>query len=92
MTIVFTAGARADLDNILAYTKRYHPRQLSKLEERIKNVIARVERRPRSATAVTQRSEVRVVLLIRYPFKIFFREIPGGVEILHIYHTARDLP
>jgi hypothetical protein len=55
-------------------------------------VIARIERRPRSAPALLQHRDVRIVPLIRFPFKILFREIPGGVEILHIYHMARNVP
>jgi plasmid stabilization system protein ParE len=91
VTVIFTAGARADLDDILAYTKDNFPGQLQKLEDRIKQVIARIERYPKSAPALTQHRTVRVVPLIRYPFRIFYREISDGIEILHIHHAARQL-
>jgi plasmid stabilization system protein ParE len=91
VTVSFTASARADLDDILAHTRRHYPLQLPDLEERFQRVIARIEWRPQSAPAVKSRRGVRVVPLIRYPFKIFFREIPDGVEILQIYHTARNV-
>ena len=90
MTVVFTAPARADLDEILAYTKLNHPFQLAKLEARIRDVIARIERFPQNAKLVSQRRGVRVVPLIRYPFRVFYREIDGGIEILHIHHVVRD--
>lgn len=92
MTVVFTQGARADLDDILAYTRHHYPRQLAELEQRFNAVIARIERRPRSAPALQQRRDVQIVPLIRYPFKILFRETLHGVEILHIYHSARNMP
>ena len=93
MTVSFTAGARADLDHILAYTReRYALQVVTELKERIDAVIARIERRPGSAPALKARRGVRVVPLIRYPFKIYFREVPGGIEILHIYHTSRNVP
>ena len=90
MTIVFTAGARSDLENILAYTKEHHFGQVSKLEARIALTLARIERHPKNAAAMAQRPGIRVVPLMRYPFKIFYREISGGVEILHMHHTARN--
>jgi toxin ParE1/3/4 len=92
VTVSFTAGALADLDQILAYTREHHAFQLPKLEERIDAVIARIERRPRSAPALRDRRNVRVVQLIRYPFKVYFREVSGGIEVLHIYHTSRNAP
>jgi plasmid stabilization system protein ParE len=90
MTVVFTAPARAKLDNILAYTKRSYPIQLAKLEAQIRDVTARVERFPQNAKVFSQRPGVRIVPFIRYPFLIFYREIDGAIETLHVYHVARE--
>jgi plasmid stabilization system protein ParE len=38
---------------------------------------------------VEQRPGVRVVPLIRYPYKIFYRIADDTVRILHIRHTSR---
>lgn len=92
MTVVFTQDARADLDDILAYTRRHYPRQLGDLEQRFNAVIARIERRPKSASALLQQRDVRIVPLVRFLFKILSRETPNGVEILHIYHAAQNVP
>jgi len=35
---------------------------------------------------------VRVVPLIRYPYKIFYRVTPQAVEILYIHHASRLQP
>lgn len=51
MTVVFTAAARADLDDILAYTKANHPGQVAKLEARVVEVLTRVEQFPATRSA-----------------------------------------
>jgi len=37
------------------------------------DVIERIRRSPQSAPQMTQRSQVRVVSVVRYPFRIFYR-------------------
>ena len=92
MTIVYTAGARADIDDIIRYSKQHFPAQLPQLEARLMAVLERIECFPRSAPRIAKRDGVRVVPLLRYPFRIFYREIPSGVEVLYVRHTARDTP
>ena len=58
--------------------------------ERIEHVIGLVAQRPEIAPRLIGRSNVRVALVQRYPYKIFYRLRDGDtVEILHIRHTAR---
>ena len=45
-----------------------------------------------SAEEVAQRPGVRVVPLIRYPYKVFYRITNEAVEILYIHHAARRAP
>jgi len=52
----------------------------------------RIGRWPQSAREVVGRAGVRVVPLIRYPYKIFYRVMPDAVEVLHIRHSARQDP
>jgi len=92
VTVVFTTGARTDLEEIQSHTRQHYPAQLVALEKRISAVIARIERWPKSAPMASGYPGVRTVLLLRYPFKIFYREISGGVQILFIRHTSRNLP
>jgi toxin ParE1/3/4 len=54
--------------------------------------VRRIGTWPKSAEAVTQRPGVRVVPLIRYPYKIFYRITDEAVEILHIHHAVRQEP
>jgi toxin ParE1/3/4 len=53
-------------------------------------VLVRIEQWPESAREVGQRPGTRVVPLIRYPYKIFYRIVGERIEILHIHHAARD--
>jgi plasmid stabilization system protein ParE len=53
-------------------------------------VIERIRHNPDSAPRVTQRSEVRCVTVVRYPFRIFYRARSDTIEILHIRHAARQ--
>jgi plasmid stabilization system protein ParE len=89
MKVVFTSAALADLDDILFYTSQNYPSVVAPLELRIRAVIERIERWPQSAREVEQRPGTRVVPLIRYPYKIFYRVAGDRIEILHIHHTAR---
>ena len=92
MNIVFTAGALSDLAEVIVYTKENHPSVAVHVEERISLVIDRIRTWPQSGRAVEGRPGVRVVLVVRYPFKIFYRVANEQVEILHIHHTSRAGP
>jgi toxin ParE1/3/4 len=92
MKVAFTSAALADLDDILAYTAANYSALLEPVEFRIRAVTERIGRWPESARRVEERPGVRVLPVLRYPFKIFYRILEDRVEILHIHHTARDLP
>ena len=89
MKVVWTEAALADLDETLAFAGANYPSVAIPLEKRIRAVVARIGRWPESARRVEQRPDVRVVPLLRYPYRIFYRLRDDRVEILHIHHTAR---
>ena len=41
---------------------------------------------------IAERTGVRVVPLIRYPYKVFYRITNEAIEILYIHHAARRAP
>jgi plasmid stabilization system protein ParE len=88
--VVWTQAALSDLDAALAYTADHYPASLDSLERRIGAVVARISRWPESARVVEQRPQVRVVPLIRFPYRVFYRTANDTVEILHLHHAARD--
>jgi len=86
---VFTDAALADLDEILAYTASNYPSLVDAVERRIRDVISHIEEWPKSARRLHRPARVRVVPLIRYPFKMFYRVERERILILHIHHVAR---
>lgn len=90
MKAVFTKAALDDLDQLLTYTSVNYPSLLASVGRRIRDVIVHIEAWPENARRVSGRQDVRVVPLIRYPYRIFYRVHAGRIEILHIHHTARQ--
>ncbi len=91
MRVVYSPRAIRDLEQIGAYYRSVADNKIAAaIAERIERVIGRVARRPQSAPRVVGRAEVRAVLVLRYPYKIFYRLRGDAVEILHIRHTARQ--
>jgi len=75
MNVEYSNRAVADLRKISADSRRTFGERVSEaLRVRIRAVIDRISREPLSAPEVEQRPGVRVVQLVRYPFKIFYRD------------------
>jgi plasmid stabilization system protein ParE len=90
MRVVYSPRAVRDLEHIAAYYRTVaDPRIAAAISERIEQVINRVARRPEMAPRVVERRNVGAVLVLRYPYKVFFRLRDDAIEILHIRHTAQ---
>jgi plasmid stabilization system protein ParE len=90
MKLVYSRRALADLDQIKTYYgANASPAIAEAIGRRLENVIDRICRVPEAAPRVSQRSQVRVVAVVRYPFRIFYRVRADAVDILHIRHTSR---
>lgn len=90
MKLVYSRRALADLDEIATYySASASPTIAQSIERRLDDVIDRICRVPEAAPRVSQRSQVRVVAVVRYPFRIFYRVRDDTVDILHIRHTSR---
>ena len=92
MKVVYTDEALRDLDEILAFIASNYPAIAASFVMRLDAVMARIGRWPESAQEVEQRPGVRMVPLIRYPYRIFYQVTTAAVEILHIHHAARQQP
>jgi toxin ParE1/3/4 len=90
MKVVYTAGARRDLDEIGDWLSDHYPTIAPAVERRIHSVIARIAQWPQSARRSAKYPGVRVVTIGRYPYKIFYRVTADAIEILHIHHSARQ--
>lgn len=90
MKVVWTREALADLATIsMYYATNASPVIAEAVKRRFLDVVERVQRAPFSAPRVTHRSRVRVVAVVRYPFRIFYRVSDDVIHIVHIRHTSR---
>jgi len=90
MKVEFTNRAVGDLRKISTQSrKEFGASVATALELRIRNIVKQIGKAPESAPRVEQRPGMRVLPLVRYPFKVFYRIVGDTVRILHIRHTAR---
>jgi toxin ParE1/3/4 len=89
MRVVYTDQALHDLDDILRYIAAHFPTAYQSFERHLRTIELRIGQWPQSAQQVADRTGVRVVPLVRYPYKIFYRVTAETVEIRH---TARQEP
>lgn len=90
MKVVFTDPALKDIEAIHTYITARYPHISLSIERRFRLVFARIGTWPESAQRVVERPDVRMVPLVRYPYKIFYRIKPDVVEILHIHHSSHE--
>ena len=92
MKVIYTDEALRDLDKILEFIELNYPNISAAFEERLRAIERRIGRLPKSAEEVVQRPGVRVIPLIRYPYKLFYRISNDAIEVLYIHHAARREP
>lgn len=92
MKVIYTSEALRDLEEILAFIDSNYPTISAAFEVRLRAIEQRIGQWPKSAEEVKQRSGVRVVPFIRYPYKLFYQIAGGVIEVLHIHHAARREP
>lgn len=90
MRVIYTDEALENLDGILAYIASNYPTVYEAFQSRLQSVVKRISEWPDSAREVAERPGVRVVPLIRYPYKVFYQNTGQAIEILYIHHAARD--
>jgi toxin ParE1/3/4 len=90
MKLTYSRRALADLGQIKTYYAAHaSPAIAEAIGRRLEDVVDRICRLPEAAPRVSQRSQVRVIAVMRYPFRIFYRVRDDAVDILHIRHTSR---
>jgi toxin ParE1/3/4 len=89
MKVRYTDEALRDLDEILAYIATHYPGISASFQKRLRAIERRIGEWPNSAREVEGKPGVRMVPLIRYPYRLFYRVTNDDVEILYIHHGAR---
>jgi toxin ParE1/3/4 len=89
MKVEFSNRVLTDLREISAASQAYGDQVAAAVEARIREIIMHIAEYPEAAPRVEQRLGVRVIPLVRYPYKLFYRVFADRVRILHIRHTSR---
>jgi toxin ParE1/3/4 len=88
VTLRFSRRALADLDDIYRYLVRRSPRGAANVMIALNTAIQFIVDQP-SASPRTMDFDIRVSVLRRYRYKIFYTVVDEGIEILHIRHSSR---
>jgi toxin ParE1/3/4 len=88
MRVRYTPEAFSDRERIIEYLKERSISGAQNVVTSIREAVAQLGKQPHSGYR-TDRPDVRVLFVVRYPYKIFYRVRDDVVEILHIRHTSR---
>lgn len=90
MKFEYSKRAISDLRRIADYhTGLDDPRVGERIADRIQDVVAGLARLLERGRPVGQRPGVRVVLVLQYRYKVFYRVAGETIRIVHIRHTSR---
>lgn len=89
MKVRYRARALADIENINTYLEERSPSGAANVLRAIYAGIHLIAERP-LAWPPTDDPTVRVKVVRRYRYKIFYSVLEDHVEILHVRHTARQ--
>ena len=76
----------------LAVAERWYldeaPHVLASFEEAVDTAFGRISERPESYPAV--KPTVRRALVRKFPFSVFYRVLPGWIEVIAVLHQSRN--
>ncbi len=76
----------------LAVAERWYldeaPHVLASFEEAVDTAFGRISERPESYPAVEP--TVRRALVRKFPFSVFYRVLPGWIEVIAVLHQSRN--
>ena len=90
MIVRWTASALADLISIENYQRLHWPESRATFDRRLTAIELRIAEFPLSAPEVTQRSDVRVVAFLDFPYRLFYSVESDAINVLAIRHTSRQ--
>ena len=81
MKVEYSKRAAADLQKVSTDSLAFGDEVAAAVELRIIEIVEQIRKHPESRPGVVQRPGVRVAVLIRYPYKIFYRILDDRVRI-----------
>jgi toxin ParE1/3/4 len=91
MRIVWTEPASRDLEDIGDYIAKDNPAAARRVVRAIEAAVRRLARFPHSGRS-GHRAGTRELVVPRTPYIVPYRVGPRAVEILAVFHGARDWP
>jgi plasmid stabilization system protein ParE len=89
MKVHYRSRAVADLDEIHKYLTERNPRAARNVVDAISDAIAQIAKFPLSAGRTTD-LDIRVKIVQKYPYKIYYEVGNDRIDILHVRHGARQ--
>lgn len=89
MRLRLTTRAYNDLATISSFLEERDPRAAASLFAVFDGVFEELHKMPQRGRQ-TDIPNVRCVVVPRLPYRIFYRATPETIEILTVFHTARD--
>jgi len=87
--VAYSADASRNLENIIAVIAKDFPSAYDGFVARLGAIERQIALWPNSARLVAGRAGVRMVPLVRYPYRLFYTVLPDAVYVLHVEHAAR---
>jgi toxin ParE1/3/4 len=91
LKINLTDQAGSDLDEIKGYLVSKDPEAAERVRFRIEQAINTISFFP-DIGQPTNRAGIRMVSVVRYPYRIYHSVSVDTVTVLHIRHTSRAVP
>lgn len=88
LTVRLTPAAERDILLAAGGYLREAPHMLASFEEEIDRSFQRITAQPRMYQVVE--ATVRRAMVQRFPFSVFYRILPGWIEVIGIFHQSRD--
>ncbi len=89
MSIRYTQRALHQLAEVFEYIAKDNPRAANEVQAKIKASIGTLAEFPFAGRA-TDETGVRILSIVRYPYRVFYRVYREDIIVLRILHAARD--
>ena len=89
MKIRYTPAAFSDRERIIEYLRERSAGGARNVAASIREAVAQLKDHPHSGYR-TDDADVRVIFVVRYPYKIFYRIESEAVIVSRVLHGARD--
>ncbi len=89
MKVRYSPRARADIDQITLYLHQQSPSVAHRVLEAILSTVQLIAEHPEAAQR-TDNPEVRMMMVRRYRYRIFYAVSKDTIHLLHVRHTSRQ--